>query len=220
MGCSHCSDLDDGSTCERCAIVLKFMTYGREFLRPDDASLSRVKKALRFVDRSNEKAVWKALLSAAPSVGDIPLLTRDDKNTFLTTKELNTWKNYQVDYSQENDVDELLFELAMADGTLHPEEERLLKETINIFKLNSSIFDELKSRFDGNSSDAYKVLGVDTHTSFNEIKKIYLKKRREFHPDTLVSKGLPDELLEKAKERFIEIQQAFEEIEEKNKNNN
>ena len=115
---------------------------------------------------------------------------------------------------------ELLFELAMADGTLHPEEERLLKDTITIFKLNSSIFDELKNRFDGNSSDAYKVLGVDTHTSFDEIKKIYLKKRREFHPDTLVSKGLPDELLEKAKERFIEIQQAFEEIEEKNKNNN
>ena len=109
MGCSHCSDLDDGSTCERCAIVLKFMTYGREFLRPDDASLSRVKKALRFVDRSNEKAVWKALLSAAPSGGKIPLLARDDKNTFLTTKELNTWKNYQVDYSQENDVDDYDF---------------------------------------------------------------------------------------------------------------
>lgn len=96
MGCAHCSDLDDGSTCERCAIVLKFMTYGREFLRPDDVSLSRVKNALRSVDRSDEKAVWDALLSAAPSVGDIPLLARDDKNTFLTTKELNSWKNIIV----------------------------------------------------------------------------------------------------------------------------
>jgi DnaJ like chaperone protein len=46
-----------------------------------------------------------------------------------------------------------------------------------------------------------------------EIKKVYQKKRREFHPDTLISKGLPDELLEKAKEKFIEIQQAYEEIE-------
>ena len=48
-------------------------------------------------------------------------------------------------------------------------------------------------------------------------KKEYQKKRREFHPDTLTSKGLPEELLEKAKERFIQIQQAYEEIEKQKK---
>ena len=37
--------------------------------------------------------------------------------------------------------------------------------------------------------------------------------------DTLISKGLPDELLDKAKEKFIEIQAAYEEIEKKNKLN-
>ena len=54
---------------------------------------------------------------------------------------------------------------------------------------------------------------------FNEIKKTYQRKRKEFHPDKLISKGLPDELLDKAKEKFIEIQAAFEEIEKKNKLN-
>ena len=49
--------------------------------------------------------------------------------------------------------------------------------------------------------------------SLADIKREYQKKRREFHPDTLISKGLPEELLEKAKEKFIEIQQAYEEIE-------
>ena len=49
--------------------------------------------------------------------------------------------------------------------------------------------------------------------SLSDIKKKYQKKRREFHPDTLISKGLPEELLEKAKEKFIQIQQAYEEIE-------
>ncbi|MDP6742241.1 MAG: hypothetical protein QF544_04165 [Candidatus Thalassarchaeaceae archaeon] len=70
------------------------MTHGREFLRPDNASLSRVKTALHSVDRSDEKAVWAALLSAAPSVGKIPLLAKDDENTFLTGRELRTWKIY------------------------------------------------------------------------------------------------------------------------------
>ena len=64
---------------------------------------------------------------------------------------------------------------------------------------------------------AYATLGVSDDMSFEEIKIAYRRKRKEFHPDTLLSKGLPEELLDKAKEKFIEIQSAFEEI-EKQKN--
>ena len=52
---------------------------------------------------------------------------------------------------------------------------------------------------------------------FPEIRKVYLKKRKEFHPDMLISKGLPEELIEKAKIKFIEIQEAYEELEKKHK---
>ena len=113
---------------------------------------------------------------------------------------------------------ELLFELAMADGILDPAEEVLLRKTPGIFGIDLSLFDNLKDQFSSDSSDPYKVLGVTSDMPFDDIKKIYQKKRREFHPDTLISKGLPDELLDKAKEKFIEIQQAFEVIEKKNSN--
>ena len=113
---------------------------------------------------------------------------------------------------------ELLFELAMADGILDPAEEVLLRKTPGIFGIDLSLFDNLKDQFSSDSSDPYKVLGVTIDMPFDDIKKIYQKKRREFHPDTLISKGLPDELLDKAKEKFIEIQQAFEVIEKKNSN--
>ena len=112
---------------------------------------------------------------------------------------------------------ELLFELAIADGVLHESEERLLKEVPNIFKIRSDLFEELKEKFDDQGSDAYLVLGVNRDMSFADIKKEYQKKRREFHPDSLISKGLPEELLEKAKEKFIQIQQAYEEIEKQKK---
>ncbi|MDP6334291.1 MAG: hypothetical protein QF479_06615, partial [Candidatus Poseidoniaceae archaeon] len=79
------------------------MTHGREHLRPDDASLSRVKKALHSVDRSDMKAVWDALLSAAPSMGNVPILSRDDE-TVLTTKELSSWENFEIDCPQEYDT--------------------------------------------------------------------------------------------------------------------
>ena len=112
---------------------------------------------------------------------------------------------------------ELLFELAMADGELHPAEEKILKTVPNIFKLPNSLFKELYEKYVSNIKDYYKILGVNRNMSFPEIRKVYLKKRKEFHPDMLISKGLPEELIEKAKSKFIEIQEAYEELEKKQK---
>ena len=108
---------------------------------------------------------------------------------------------------------ELLFELSMADGHLDPTEEAILSEAIPIFGLEPDLFKLNKRKFGADISDAYAVLGVTKDMSYREIKIAYQRKRKEFHPDTLLSKGLPEELLEKAKDKFIEIQSAFEEIE-------
>jgi DnaJ like chaperone protein len=45
-----------------------------------------------------------------------------------------------------------------------------------------------------------------------EIKKSYRQLVREFHPDTIASKGLPDEFTRFASEKFQEIQSAYETI--------
>ena len=110
---------------------------------------------------------------------------------------------------------ELLFELAMADDELHPEEEKILKRVPKIFKIPQAVFDQLYEKYVSNIKNHYQVLGVNESMSFAEIRKTYLKKRKEFHPDTLISKGLPEELIEKAKNKFIEIQEAYEELEKK-----
>ena len=113
---------------------------------------------------------------------------------------------------------ELLFELSMADGHLDSSEEKLLLEAIDIFQIDPEFFQINKKKYGATTSNAYTILGVTEDMSFKDIKVAYQRKRKEFHPDTLLSKGLPEELLEKAKEKFIEIQSAFEEIEkQKNK---
>ena len=112
---------------------------------------------------------------------------------------------------------ELLFELAMADGVLHEKEEDLLRNTTHIFKIDPLIFENLKTQFVDSKVNLYAVLGVSESMDFEEIKKVYRRKRKEFHPDTLISKGLPEELIERAKEKFIEIQEAYEAIERKRK---
>ena len=110
---------------------------------------------------------------------------------------------------------ELLFELAMADGVLHEKEEELLRNTVGIFDIDLNIFENLKSQYFDTNLNPYSVLGVSEDMDFEEIKKIYRRKRKEFHPDVLTSKGLPEELIERAKEKFIEIQEAYEAIEKK-----
>ena len=112
---------------------------------------------------------------------------------------------------------ELLFELAMADGEMHENEERLLRKIPNIFRFDKNVYKELYNKYVGKIKNAYEILGVNKGMTFDEIKKVYRVKRKEFHPDALISKGLPQELIEKAKEKFIEIQAAFEIIEKEKK---
>ena len=112
---------------------------------------------------------------------------------------------------------ELLFELAMADGEMHENEERLLRKIPNIFGFDKNVYEDLYNKYVGKISNAYEILGVNKGMTLDEIKKVYRVKRKEFHPDALISKGLPEELIEKAKEKFIEIQAAFEIIEKEKK---
>ena len=125
---------------------------------------------------------------------------------------------YQVLYSSPNSLlvfYEMLFELALADGILHPNEDALLKKIPRIFGFDEKVYQSLYEKFVEKTNDYFKTLGVDENASFNEIKKAYFKKRKEFHPDTLIGKGLPEEFIEKAKEKFIEIQEAYEELEKR-----
>ena len=137
---------------------------------------------------------------------------KDDKNSF----EAYASNLYKILSSSPNSLlvfYEILFELALADGILHPKEDELLKKIPFIFKFDESVYDNFYEKYVSQNKNYYKVLGVKENTPFEDIKKSYLKKRKEFHPDTLIGKGLPEEFIEKAKEKFIEIQEAYEELE-------
>ncbi|WP_158967372.1 co-chaperone DjlA [Paraglaciecola sp. L3A3] len=63
--------------------------------------------------------------------------------------------------------------------------------------------------------DAYKILGVSKSDDDKSIKKAYRKLMSEHHPDKLVSKGLPKQALELAKNKTQDIQAAYELLKEK-----
>ena len=107
---------------------------------------------------------------------------------------------------------DLLFKLTAADGKLHHAEEDALKRIQNIFRINDQQFGSIKGIYFSDSDKYYKVLNSTTKNTNDEIKSNYKKLVKEFHPDTIISKGLPDEFIQFATKRFQEIQEAYEKV--------
>ena len=117
---------------------------------------------------------------------------------------------------------EIQIRAATADSTLHSAEHRLLKQLANSLGFSSYELQSLISRHNSEQkfhqsstssnglTDAYGVLGLQKNCSDKELKRTYRRLMSQHHPDKLVSKGLPDEMLQLAKEKTQEIKSAYE----------
>jgi DnaJ like chaperone protein len=111
----------------------------------------------------------------------------------------------------------LLFQIAAADGKLHPAEETTLRRIREIFRISKEQYNSIKGGYFDDLDTYYKTLNSTPKSSVQEIKSNYKKLVKDFHPDTIVSKGLPEEFTEFAAKRFREIQNAYEKIREERK---
>lgn len=67
-------------------------------------------------------------------------------------------------------------------------------------------------------ASAYQVLGVDSNASEAEVKRAYRRLMAQHHPDKLVAKGLPEDMIKIANEKTQEIKSAYELIRDNLKN--
>jgi len=58
--------------------------------------------------------------------------------------------------------------------------------------------------------DAYVILGADKSLTDKELKRAYRRLLAQHHPDKLVAKGLPDEMIKLANDKTQEIISAYE----------
>jgi DnaJ like chaperone protein len=107
---------------------------------------------------------------------------------------------------------ELLFSVAMADGVLHPAEDAILKASPALLGLHADIYATVKRQFVSDLSHHYAVLGLTETASQDEVKKAYRKLVTEYHPDKVIAKGMPEDFVKFAEEKFREINEAYEAI--------
>ena len=88
------------------------------------------------------------------------------------------------------DVLDGLFEIAKADGVLHPGELAFLERVSEIFGFAPNEFRRIRaSHFGPDAADPYVILGVDHAASDEEIKRTYRLLVRENHPDRLIARA-------------------------------
>jgi DnaJ like chaperone protein len=109
---------------------------------------------------------------------------------------------------------ESLFSIAAADGLIHEAELEYLKSVSEIFGFDDARFEQIAAAFllDDNGVDPFIVLGLTPKASNEEIKRVYRSLVTEHHPDRLISKGVPKEMLDMANTRMAAINVAYNEI--------
>lgn len=133
---------------------------------------------------------------------------------------------------------EIQIQLAFADGKFVPEERQALHNIAKYLGFSARDLDRLLemiiagAQFHGQQhqgrqhahvnseqqlKNAYKVLGIEQGVDEKHIKKAYKKLMAQHHPDKLVAKGLPKEMMEAAKQKTQDIQAAYDFISKHNK---
>lgn len=125
---------------------------------------------------------------------------------------------------------EIQLHAAYADGTIHPAERNILRHACDVLGFSEQEFSHLEAmvrsqqHFAGANQtgqpsknrirEAYDVLGISENSSATGIKKAYRRLMSQHHPDKLVAKGLPEEMMKIAGQKTHEIKIAYDTIRE------
>ncbi len=89
----------------------------------------------------------------------------------------------------------------------------MMQHIAQIFGLNQSQFNSIKeSRKSSDKLNPYVVLESKPEEDLQTIRKKYLKLSKEHHPDLLISKGVPPEVIEESKKKMRAINSAWNKI--------
>jgi len=111
------------------------------------------------------------------------------------------------------EVINILFYIAEADGNVSESELKMIERIAQIFGLTEIQFNSIKeSRKSSDKLNPYVVLESNPDDKIEIIRKRYLKLSKEHHPDLLMSKGVPKEVIDESKAKMRAINSAWDQI--------
>jgi DnaJ like chaperone protein len=115
-----------------------------------------------------------------------------------------------IDYNAKIQLLHLLYGLAKADGSLVTGEVKVIQSISRMLGISEADDQSILNMFYKSPQSAYKILEVDASVSNEELKKAYKKMAVRFHPDKVSHLG--DEFQVSAKEKFQQVNEAYEQL--------
>ena len=105
----------------------------------------------------------------------------------------------------------LLFKIADVDRKgISEAEERVIRSIAENLHIDAATYQSIAAEFKYEKGRAYRILGVDSDASNEEIRSNFRKLAVQYHPDTVANLG--DEFTKVAEEKFKLINEAYAEI--------
>ena len=122
-------------------------------------------------------------------------------------------RKYRAQPAALEDVMDGLFHIALADGVITDDELDFLQNVGRIFGFSDREFKRIQIAHIGRAGDdPYLILGVDEDISDTNLKKAYRRMAAANHPDRLLARGLPPELIGLANQKMAMVNRAYAEI--------
>ena len=116
------------------------------------------------------------------------------------------------------DVLDGLFHIALADGIVTEEEAEYLETVAVLFGFSDREYRRIRNSHLGqDADDPYLILGVEPEISDSNLKTAYRRAAAENHPDRLMARGLPKEMIGLATHKMAIINRAYAQILEERK---
>ena len=115
-----------------------------------------------------------------------------------------------MDYSSKLQLLHYLFGIASADGSTHQNEIDIISSISKYMGISSSDFQSIKAMFVQEVDSAYKILGVDSNATDDEVKKAYREMAKKYHPDKVAYLG--EDVRKSAEQKLQEVNDAYEKI--------
>jgi DnaJ like chaperone protein len=115
-----------------------------------------------------------------------------------------------MDYSSRLQLLHLLFNVSLADTTIHTSEIQIIEKIATYLGVASGDFLSIKNMFIPETDSSYKILEIDPSSSNEEVKKAYRRMAMKYHPDKVSHLG--EEFRKTADEKFKKVNESYEKI--------
>ncbi len=144
--------------------------------------------------------------AAAQQIGLLKELLKKD----IQVKEVCEQIRYYMEHANRLQLMYYLFGIALSDGQVDKSEMHLIEQIAGYLGLSDKDYASLKAMHYKDKDAAYKILEIEKTATDEEIKKAYRRMAMKYHPDKV--RGLGEQHEKAAQEKFIKVQEAYEQL--------